>query len=101
MTKTLYFGNLSYRTADTDLDRLVAPLAQVQSARVATERETGRSRGFGFVEVPAEAAEAVIGALHGTEYDGRVLTVNEARPKGERPLGRGGAASYSTRGSRR
>jgi RNA recognition motif-containing protein len=87
MTKTLYFGNLTFRTEAADLERLVTPLAEVQSAHVATERETGRSRGFGFVDVPADAAERVISALNGSDFDGRTLTVNEARPRGERPPG--------------
>jgi RNA recognition motif-containing protein len=87
MTKTLYVGNLTYRMADADLEELVRPYAEVHSARIAVERETGRSRGFGFVEVPAEAANAVIGALHGTTVDGRVLTVNEARLRTDRPAG--------------
>jgi RNA recognition motif-containing protein len=87
MAKTLYIGNLTYATGDDDLRRLVSPHAEVVSARVATERDTGRSRGFGFVEVPDTTAEAVIAALNGTLHDGRTLTVNEARPKGERPSG--------------
>jgi RNA recognition motif-containing protein len=85
--KTLYIGNLTYGVADEDLRRLVSAHAEVVSARVATERDTGRSRGFGFVEVPEEAAEAVIAALNGTMHEGRTLTVNEARPKGARPVG--------------
>jgi RNA recognition motif-containing protein len=85
MTKKLYFGNLPYSAVDADLQQLVAPHAAVESARVATERETGRSRGFGFVEVPDADAEAVIRALNGTDFGGRALTVNEAQPRGERP----------------
>lgn len=85
MTKTLYFGNLSWGTTEEDLQRLVGQYAEVISARIATDRDTGRSRGFGFVEVPADAAELVIGSLNGTELDGRSITVNEARPREERP----------------
>lgn len=92
MTKTLYFGNLPWSVTNEDLTQLVAPLAEVVSARVATDRETGRSRGFGFVEVPADAAQAVIDQLNGAEVGGRPLTVNEARPREERPAGsRGGS----------
>lgn len=87
MTKTLYFGNLSWGVTQDDLVELVSAYAEVISARVASDRETGRSRGFGFVEVPADAAEAVIEALNGAEFDGRALTVNEARPREERPRG--------------
>lgn len=90
MTKTLYFGNLPWSVSDEDLTQLVAPLAEVVSARIVTDRETGRSRGFGFVEVPADAAQAVIDHLDGAEVGGRPLTVNEARPREDRRMsGRG------------
>lgn len=85
MTKTLYFGNLPWATTDQDLTNAVAQYAEVISARIATDRQTGRSRGFGFVEVPADKAQAVIDALNGAEWGGRPLTVNEARPREERP----------------
>lgn len=85
MTKTLYFGNLSWATTEGDLQQLVSQYTEVISARIATDRETGRSRGFGFVEVPADAAETVIASLNGYEFDGRAITVNEARPREERP----------------
>ncbi|HYG60645.1 MAG TPA: RNA-binding protein [Symbiobacteriaceae bacterium] len=84
MTKTLYFGNLPWAVSSEDLTKAVSQHAEVISARIATDRETGRSRGFGFVEVPAEAAEAVIAALNGAEWAGRALTVNEAQPRPER-----------------
>jgi len=84
MTKTLYFGNLPWSLTNDDLVDLVAPLAEVVSARIATDRETGRSRGFGFVEVPEDAAQAVIDQLNGAEVGGRPLTVNEARPREDR-----------------
>lgn len=89
MTKTLYVGNLPWAVGSEDLTQAVAQYAEVISARVATDRETGRSRGFGFVEVPADQAQAVIDALNGAEWEGRPLTVNEARPREERP-NRGG-----------
>jgi RNA recognition motif-containing protein len=92
MTKTLYFGNLPWSATNDDLTQAVTQYAEVISARVATDRETGRSRGFGFVEVPADNAQAVIDALNGADWEGRALTVNEAKPREERPAGgnRGG-----------
>lgn len=85
MTKTLYFGNLPWAATNEDLTNAVTQYAEVISARIATDRETGRSRGFGFVEVPADKAEAVIEALNGAEWGGRPLTVNEAKPREPRP----------------
>jgi RNA recognition motif-containing protein len=84
MTKTLYFGNLPWAVTPEDLTNAVSQYAEVISARVATDRETGRSRGFGFVEIPADKAEEVINALNGAEWAGRMLTVNEAQPRPER-----------------
>lgn len=84
MTKTLYFGNLPWAATSEDLTNAVAQYAEVISARIATDRETGRSRGFGFVEVPEDKAQAVIDALNGADWGGRPLTVNEARPREER-----------------
>ena len=94
MTKTLYFGNLAWSVSDADLTSLVSPHAEVISARVATDRETGRSRGFGFVEVPADAAEAIINALNGSDMGGRPLTVNEAKPREPRTGGGGFGRKY-------
>jgi RNA recognition motif-containing protein len=92
MTKTLYFGNLPWTATNEDLEKAVAQHTEVISARVATDRETGRSRGFGFVEVPADAAQSVIDALNGLDWGGRPLTVNEAKPREDRPAGgRGGS----------
>lgn len=84
MTKTLYFGNLPWAVTPEDLHNAVSQHAEVLGARIATDRETGRSRGFGFVEVPADQAQAVIDALNGAEWAGRALTVNEAQPRPER-----------------
>ena len=81
MTKTLYFGNLPWSVTEDDLNRLVAQYTEVVAARVASDRETGRSRGFGLVEVADEAAQTVIDALNGSLLGGRPLTVNEARPR--------------------
>lgn len=94
MTKTLYFGNLPWTVTSDDLSQAVASYGEVISSRVATDRETGRSRGFGFVEVPAEVAQNVIDALHGSEWGGRALTVNEAKPREERSFGGGGGGGF-------
>jgi RNA recognition motif-containing protein len=99
MTKTLYFGNLPWAATNEDLEKAVTQYTEVISARIATDRETGRSRGFGFVEVPADAAQTVIDALNGAEWGGRPLTVNEAKPREERP--QGGAGGNRGGGSRR
>jgi RNA recognition motif-containing protein len=88
MQKTIYFGNLPWSVTSDDLANAVAKYSEVLSSRIASDRETGRSRGFGFVEVPAEKAQEVIDALNGSEWGGRVLTVNEARPREERPARR-------------
>lgn len=92
MAKTLYVGNLPWTVTNDDLSGAVSQHAEVISTRIATDRETGRSRGFGFVEVADEKAQGVIDALNGAEWGGRALTVNEARPREGRPTGgfRGG-----------
>jgi RNA recognition motif-containing protein len=89
MTKRLYFGNLSWGVTDDDLVSAVSQYANVVSARVITDRDTGRSRGFGFVEVEESEAQNVIDAMNGQELDGRVLTVNEAREREQTFGGRG------------
>ena len=84
MGKKLYIGNLSYGTTDDDLRRIFEAHGAVQSAQVIMDRDTGRSRGFGFVEMASDAeAQAAIAALNGSQVEGRALTVNEARPKAE------------------
>ena len=91
MGKKLYVGNLSYNVTDADLQQLCAPHGNVTSAQVIQDRETGRSKGFGFVEMSTDAeAQAAIAALNGQENDGRALTVNEAKPKENRTGGGGG-----------
>ena len=91
MGKKLYVGNLPYTVGDSELQRLFEPHGAVQSAQVIMDRDTGRSKGFGFVEMGSDQeAQAAIAALHGSEVDGRSLTVNEARPKTEGGGGRGG-----------
>ncbi len=90
MTKKLYVGNLSFQTTEGDLDELFAQAGEVESVRIITDRDTGRSRGFGFVEMSEENAEKAISQYNGTELDGRALTVNEARPQANRGGGGGG-----------
>jgi RNA recognition motif-containing protein len=90
MGKKLYVGNLSYSVSDSDLEKMFAAHGTVESAQVIMDRDTGRSKGFGFVEMGSDQeAQAAIAALSGKEHDGRALTVNEARPKAEG--GRGGS----------
>jgi RNA recognition motif-containing protein len=88
-TKNLYVGNLPFTTTQADLEQLFGQYGTVTKAQVIQDRETGRSRGFGFVEMSSGTDEA-IAALNGAEYQGRRLTVNEAKPREERPRGGGG-----------
>ncbi len=81
MAKTLYVGNLPWAATDDDLMRAFSQYGEVTSARVVRDRETGKSRGFGFVEVSDEQAQACVDALNGAEWAGRALTVNEAQPR--------------------
>jgi RNA recognition motif-containing protein len=91
MGKKLYVGNLPYSVADSDLEQLFAAHGAVQSAQVIMDRDTGRSKGFGFVEMSSDQeAQAAIQALNGQQVEGRTLTVNEARPKEDRGGGGGG-----------
>ena len=91
MAKRLYVGNLSYDITNNDLEQLFASYGTVQNAEVISDRDTSRSKGFGFVEMGSDSeAEAAISALNGKEYNGRRLTVNEARPREERGGGGGG-----------
>jgi len=86
----IYVGNLSYGVNDAQLAEMFSPYGQVQTASVVMDRATGRSRGFGFVEMPnADEAKQAIEALHEKDFDGRALKVNEARPKEDRPRGGG------------
>jgi RNA recognition motif-containing protein len=100
MGKKLYVGNLAYGITDSDLQRMFEPHGTVQSAQVIMDRDTGRSKGFGFVEMGSDSeAQTAIQALNGTEVEGRALTVNEARPKPEGGGGgRGGGGGYGGRG---
>jgi cold-inducible RNA-binding protein len=86
----IYVGNLSYNTTENDLASLFEQVGQVDSVNIITDRDTGRSKGFGFVEMGSDDAEKAIAQLNGSEVDGRSLTVNEARPREERSGNRGG-----------
>lgn len=86
----LYVGNLPFSTTSTELNEIFAAYGEVASADVITDRDTGRSRGFGFVEMADEAAKRAIEELDGSDLGGRRLTVNEARPRTDRGGNRGG-----------
>ncbi len=91
MGKKLYVGNLSYDVSSSDLEAMLAPHGTVLSAEVISDRATGRSKGFGFVEMDSETeAQAAITALNGQASGGRTLTVNEAKPRAPRTGGGGG-----------
>lgn len=94
MGKKLYVGNLSYNVTSSSLEDLFTPYGAVRSAQVINDRDTGRSKGFGFVEMEDDnAAREAIKGLHETEHDGRPLTVNEAKPREDRGGG-GGRGGY-------
>jgi RNA recognition motif-containing protein len=84
MSKNLYVGNLPFRTTADELRDAFSQFGTVERAQVVSDRETGQSRGFGFVEM-SEGAEEAINGLNGAQFQGRTLTVNEARPREERP----------------
>ena len=91
MGKKLYVGNLGYDVSTSDLEQMFSAHGTVESAQVIEDRATGRSKGFGFVEMSsATEAEAAINALNGQDHGGRALTVNEAKPREPRSGGRGG-----------
>ena len=91
MSMKLYVGNLSFNTSDQDLSTLFGEVRTVQSTNIIQDRETGRSRGFGFVEMSSkEEGQKAIATLHGKEIDGRELKVNEAKPQENRSGGGGG-----------
>ena len=95
MSMKLYVGNLSFQTSSSDLEELFTGIGAVESASVVEDRETGRSRGFGFVEMGSkEDGEKAIAELNGTEFGGRELKVNEARPREDRPRSGGGGGGY-------
>ena len=98
MGKKLYVGNLAYGVTDSDLETMFAAHGTVQSAQVIMDRDTGRSKGFGFVEMKTEQeAQAAITALNGKDADGRALKVNEAKPRTEGGRGGGGRGGFGGR----
>src|SRR3982751_5842260 len=102
MGNKLYVGNLSYDVDNAALEQLFTPHGTVQSAQVINDRDTGRSKGFGFVEMgDSSEAEAAIAALNGLDNAGRALTVNEAKPREDRPRSGGGGGYASSGGNRR
>ena len=100
--KRLYVGNLSFRTTEDQLQQLFASYGQIDSIKIVTDRDTGQSRGFAFVEIGDDgAAQRAIDELNGREYEGRNLTVNEARPREERGGGGGRGGFGGGRGGGR
>jgi RNA recognition motif-containing protein len=96
MGNKLYVGNLSYNIRDDDLQQAFAQYGSVSSAKVMMDRDTGRSKGFGFVEMGSDPeAQAAINGMNGQALDGRAIVVNEARPREERPGGFGGGGGRS------
>lgn len=104
MAKKLYVGNLSYDVDSSSLQEMFTQFGTVQSAEIISDRETGRSKGFGFVQLGSDAeADAAIAALNGQDHGGRALTVNEAKPREDRPRsgGGGGRGGYGGGGGGR
>jgi len=101
MAKKIYVGNLSYQTTEADLTSLFEQVGTVESVQVITDRDSGRSKGFAFVQMSDhEAAEKAIAQFNGKEVNGRELTVNEARPMERREFGSRGSGRGSGRGGR-
>jgi RNA recognition motif-containing protein len=108
MTKKLYVGNLSFQTSEGELEALFAEVGAVESVTIINDRDTGRSKGFGFVVMSSEDADKAIERFNGKEFNGRALTVNEARPMAKREFsdrssrggGGGGGRGRGGRGSR-
>jgi cold-inducible RNA-binding protein len=98
MSKKIFVGNLSFQTTETDLTEMFAQVGAVESVSIITDRDTGRSKGFGFVAMDDGDAEKAIAQFNGTELNGRSLTVNEARPMVKRDSGGGGRGRGGDRG---
>jgi cold-inducible RNA-binding protein len=102
MGSKLYVGNLSYDVTNADLNTMFAPHGTVNSAEIIQDRDTGRSKGFGFVQMGTDKeAQAAISALNGQQQNGRALTVNEAKPREDRPRSGGGGGGGGGGGNRR
>jgi RNA recognition motif-containing protein len=96
MGKKLYVGNLGYSVTESELQEMFTPHGTIESAQLITDRDSGQSKGFGFVEMSSnDEAQAAINALNGKEHDGRALTVNEAKPRESRSGGGGGGGGRS------
>jgi RNA recognition motif-containing protein len=91
MLKKMFVGNLSFQTTDSDVRSAFEQFGVVESVAIITDRDTGRSKGFGFVEMSQEDADKAIAGLSGSQLDGRALTVNEAKPMVKRDFGGGGS----------
>ncbi len=101
MSMKLYVGNLSFNTSTQDLEKMFGEIGTVESTNIIEDRETGRSRGFAFVEMSSkEEGQNAISALNGKEMDGRSLTVNEAKPRENSGGNRGGGGGYGGGGNR-
>ena len=99
--KNLYVGNLPHSTTESELRNLFETHGAVEKITVVTDRDTGRSRGFGFVEMSsASEADKAIAALNGSDLGGRTLTINQAKPKSDRPRGGGGGHRFGVGGGR-
>jgi RNA recognition motif-containing protein len=97
--RKLYCGNLSFNVSSSDLEQMFSQFGNVASAQVIADRDTGRSKGFGFVEMSSDAeAQAAIAGLNETEHDGRMIAVNEARPREDRRGGGGRRGGYESGG---
>jgi cold-inducible RNA-binding protein len=90
MSKKLFVGNLSFQTTESDITNAFAQCGEVESVSIITDRDTGRSKGFGFVVMDEAGADKAIATLNGSQLSGRALTVNEARPMVKRDFGGGG-----------
>jgi len=90
MSKKLFVGNLSFQTTESDVNEAFAQCGAVEAVSIITDRDTGRSKGFGFVTMSEEDAEKAIAQLNGSQLNGRALTVNEAKPMVKRDFGGGG-----------
>lgn len=101
MSRKLYVGNLAFSVDSSGLEQMFAPYGNVESASIVTDRDSGRSRGFGFVEMSnSDEAQAAIEALNGSQQGGRALTVNEAKPREDRGGGGGGRGGFGGGGGR-
>jgi len=90
LSKKLFVGNLSFQTTESDISDAFAQCGVVEAVTIITDRDTGRSKGFGFVTMPEEDAEKAIAQMNGSQFGGRALTVNEAKPMVKRDFGGGG-----------